>query len=673
MLFLLSLATLVSMLLVNLTGLTLAGARFVPNYLLAKVVSPILLCLAGFWLEHFIGLGGLGWVGALATPFFAWFTWRERRVLRSHWATELLFLAGFFYAFLWGFCFPNIDGQSEKLTDLTLISNYLGGSRLPPLDHWLPPYRFDIYYGFQYYSSALLGRVMQLDPGTTYRLSLCVIVALTVTAAGGAIYLLSERRWRFLLPLAALVFGGTGASWLIPFVGKPVAISDSMRFIGGFAIPGKATTELGKWLVAVSGIPAKDALQLPAETFGYLIYLGDHHPPMSGFLLLALGLLAIAIMETESDLRIAPAILGLTIPLIVVADAWNLPLQVLVVAGWVGWRCLRRLPVPWMPLAAGAGGGLFLTYPFLASFAWHSLDYGVRLRLVPGPEHTPPLLGLILFSPFLLLLGVTLCGKKRDGGATWWCLFWIGLLLLSEIFYADDIYGGAFNRFNSTLKWWPAIMAGILITVAPLALRARGWLSRWGGAFALLVLCQFAVPLGTFLLKTPKPYIGRINGAAWIQADLAEKPILEYLKLQPKGIVLQRLEADSFTPAPALVIFSGQAAFLGWPGHENLWRGYRADIDIRSAEVKQFYLGKLPDSASWLLDNKIDHVLWLKTEAALPPGAYDSIDARIQNVFFWREYYRAGEFRVGIWSRRASGSTHAAAATQIDGQQTEAK
>jgi uncharacterized membrane protein len=655
MLALLSLTILIFMLLVNLTGLTLVVRRVVPNYLLAKVVAPVLLCLAGFWLEHSVGLGGLPVVRTLATVFFLWLVWNERQTLRAHWATELLFLAGFFYPLLWGFCFPNIDGQSEKLTDLTFIGNYLSGSRLPPVDRWLPPYHFDVYYGFQYYSSALLGRVLQLGPGTTYRLSLCVIVALTITAAGGVVFLLGGRHKRGLLPLAALVLGGTGASWLVPFMGNNIVLSDGMRFIGGFAIPEKATTGLGKWLVGVSGVPAKDALQLPAETFGYLIYLGDHHPPMSGFLLLALALLAIVIAEKECELRVAPAIAALTIPLVVVSDAWNLPLQVLLVAGWIGWRCLRRVAVPWTALAAGAAGGLFFTYPFLSSFAWRSLDYGVRFRLVPGMEHTPPLLGLILFAPYLLLVGVTLVAEERDESALWWCLFWLGLLGLTEIFYVDDIYSGPFNRFNSTLKWWPAIMAGILITVGPLALRARSRINRWGGALAMLTLCAFAIPLGTHLVTTPKPHLGRIDGAAWIQADRAEKPLLEYLKLQPPGIVLQRLEADAFTPAPGLIVFSGQTAFLGWPAHENLWRGYRADIELRSAQVKQFYRGELPDSAAWLLENEIDHVLWLKTEAALPPGTCDKIEAQIREAYFWREYYRVGDFRVGVWSRRSHG------------------
>jgi hypothetical protein len=652
MLALLSLFALILLLFIHLTGLALVGRRLLPNYLLAKCASPVLLCLVLFCVEHFVGLGDLAWLELLTTPLFVWLIWRDRGVLRAHWATELLFLSGFSYALFWGFCFPDLGGQSEKLTDLTFIANYRSGAHLPPLDHWFPPERFDVYYGFQYYSSALLGRILQLDLGTTYRLSFCVIVALTITAAGGAAYLLGGRRRRSLLPLAALVFGGTGASLVVPFMVKSPLLSDGMRFIGGSAVPERVATGWGRWLLAVSHAPKEHGLQLPAETFGYLLQLGDHHPPMSGFLLLALALLCIAIVETESELRAAPAVAAATVPMIAVANAWNLPLQALLVAGWIVWRLLRRVTVPWTALAAGAGAGLLLVHPFLMGFAWRSIDYGVRFRLVPGAEHTPPLLGLILFAPFLLLLAAGAFAGRRTDGALAWCLFWTGLFIFTEVFYADDVYSGMYNRFNSTLKWWPWIMAGMVITVGPLVLQARHRFSRWVGAISLLLVTGFAVPLAQSALRTPKPHIGRIDGAAWIISDVAEKPIFEFLKRQPPCIVLQRLEADAFTPAPGLIIHSGQTAFLGWPAHERLWRGSRSDIQTRSAQVKQFYQGEMADSPAWLLENKIEHVLWLKTELGMPAGTFDKIDAQIHSTYLWREYYRAGDFRVGVWSRR---------------------
>jgi hypothetical protein len=66
----------------------------------------------------------------------------------------------------------------------------------------------------------------------------------------------------------------------------------------------------------------------------------------------------------------------------------------------------------------------------------------------------------------------------------------------------------------------------------------------------------------------------------------------------------------------------------------------------------------MADSADWLVQNQIAHVLWLKTEAKLPTGTFDRIDQQIRPAYFWREYYRVGDFRVGVWSRRLSVATN---------------
>jgi hypothetical protein len=162
----------------------------------------------------------------------------------------------------------------------------------------------------------------------------------------------------------------------------------------------------------------------------------------------------------------------------------------------------------------------------------------------------------------------------------------------------------------------------------------------------------FSVPLGRQFLREQKAHIWQLDGAGWIRDDAAEKPILEYLRQQPRSIVLQRMEAESFTPAPSLTLHAGHQVFLGWPGHENLWRANRTDIDQRKDQLNAFYRGELQDAASWLLENEIEHVLWLKTEGRMPAGAWERIDEAIRLQYVWREHYRAGDFRVGLWSRR---------------------
>jgi uncharacterized membrane protein len=214
------------------------------------------------------------------------------------------------------------------------------------------------------------------------------------------------------------------------------------------------------------------------------------------------------------------------------------------------------------------------------------------------------------------------------------------------------VYSGPYNRFNTTLKWWPWIQAGALLLAGSYGLKSSSRSCRYATFVVLIVVSLYGVDMVRALTKGNKVDFGRLDGAAWITDDKIEKAMLEFLKAEPPGIVLQRLEAGAFTPAPGIALFAGKQAFLGWPEHQKLWRGQRADIGIRDAQVKEFYAGEMTKSAEWLVQNRIAYVLWLKTEIKQPPGTFDRIDNQIRSAYFWREYYRAGDFRVGVWARK---------------------
>ena len=154
------------------------------------------------------------------------------------------------------------------------------------------------------------------------------------------------------------------------------------------------------------------------------------------------------------------------------------------------------------------------------------------------------------------------------------------------------------------------------------------------------------------MIRTPKPDLGNIRGDGWIRSDPAENSILELLAHEPPAIVLQRLEGAAYTPSPGLVIFSGQTPLLGWPAHEMLWRGGRAEVEERSSRIKLFYLGEMGNSAAWLRDHAVDHVLWLKSERELPEGTWAKIDGQLRGAFASQCHRAAGDAQVGVWSRR---------------------
>ncbi len=642
-----------ALILLNLTGLTILACRWwLRDYLLSKVVAPVVVCLGCFFLEHFHGLGTVAWLWPLTSFVSALLIWRNLDLLRKNWIIEAVQAAGFGYAFAWRFCLPNVDASSEKLADLAMISSYRPGTTLPPVDAWLPPYRFDVYYSFQHYASSLLGRIFSLEPGITYNLGFCVMISLTVTAAAGAAFLISKRRWAAALATFAFLLGGTGASIPVHLMMDHPSLHSSMRFIGGTATPERATTPVGQWLIKVSQVPAKDALELPLETFSYLASLGDYHPPLSGFLLLAIALLCVALIENEVETRWTQAVLAGSVPLTLVANSWSLPLQGLLLAAWVAYRLWRRQSPDWRLLTIGLAVTTGLVFPCLSRFALRAQDYSLMIRPVPASEHTPLLLGSIVLYPIVVLVLAQLAFGERRPAALWLCGFWIALLLFSEFLYVDDVYSGKFNRFNSTLKWWPWIYAGVLLSLGALNLVSKRKLCRYTTLAVLCVVSLYAGDLALHLIRVPKRDIGRLDGTAWVTSDGIERAILEFLKSRPPGVVLQRLDTGAFTYAPAITLFAGQTAFMGWPEHEKLWRGWRADIELRNREVQQFYRGDLSDPAGWLKVNQIDHVLWLKNDAKMPAGTFDRLNAQIGQDYYWREFYVAGDFHVGVWSRR---------------------
>ncbi len=635
----------VLLLLANLTGAALLLELWLSSWWLARAAAPLIAAFP-FFLEHFVGLGSLHWMWPAATIVsFAIISLRWR-VLAAHWRIECVYVSAFAYALAWRYAFPDIDASSEKLTDLTFISNYLGGGRLPPADRWLPPFRFDIYYSLQHYGAALMARIFAMPAGTAYNLAICVIAASTVTAAAGTAWLLTRRRGATMLLMAALIVGGTGVSPFIRLIMPAPPLYSSIRFMGGALAPENATRPLGRALIQASGAN-KDSLDLPVELFSYLIGLGDFHPPLGGYLVLALTLLSIARIESAEAAGPAFTILGAALPLTIAVNAWDLPLELFLAAGWLCFRVAERKKIEWKALGAGFACSVILLAPYLAGFLAHSLALHTPLRLVPRRLHTPLLPALLIFYPVFSIVALQLIFGERSRQSLAFCATFLALAAASELFFIDDVYSGKYERFNTVLKWWPWIYSATLLVIGALNLRSCSRICRAGTAAVLILICGFAGELAAAWWNPAKPHAGQLDGAAWLRDDAAGRAMLAFLSKQPPAIVLQRLPDRAYTAAPALAIFSGHAAFLGWPNHEDIWRGYPPQVDSRAAEIEKFYRAELPDSVRWLEHNAIRYIIWSAGESGL--NTFAALDARIRGEYSWRPFSEG----QGIWRRAA--------------------
>lgn len=643
----------IGVLLLNLAGLSLLVHRFCGSWLLARTAAPLAVAIP-FFAEHFWGFGSLGWLIPVTTAISVVQIFRRWPVFTAHRHIEFAFHAAFGYALAWRYSFPDIYASSEKITDLTFVANYMHGDRLPPVDRWLPPYPFDMYYSLQHYGAALLGRLLHAPPGAAYNLAFCVLVAAVATAGAGTAWLLVRRRGPAMLLAAGLLFGGTGVAPIIRLVNAHPPLYGSTRFIGRYLAPESATLPFGKWLLHADHSSGQATLDLPVELFSYLVALGDYHPPLGGYLLLMLGLLSIAWIETtqvpDRSRTAAHVILAATVPLSVACNTWDSPLQALLVGAYLIWRTLSRQPVDWRASAAGGVAATLLISPFLVRFVPQASHLHNALRLVPAGLHTPPVAGLFVFYPLLAVLALNLMCGERTKLSWFFCALWIALLAASEFLFVDDLYTGKFERFNTALKWWAWIYSGAILTVGAMNLRSRSRVCRWGTSAVLVLISAFAVELGGHLVLGRSPHAGQLDGSALLREDSTQRAILAFLQRQPPGIVLQRLPEYAYITAPSLAIFSGQTALLGWTGHENNWRGNPPAVNRRADEVAAFYAGDLPDAARWLEQNHVRFVLWLEDENRLPAGTFEKIDLQIRPRYAWNDYSAASGSRAGFWS-----------------------
>ena len=134
-------------------------------------------------------------MGLPLTALSLYVVWHERA--QFHEATfkadQIAFLCALLYGAVWRLSLPEIVEHNDRLTDFHLVSNYLRGERLPPLDYWLPYQRLDYYYTFQHYSAALLGRLFGLGPGASFNLAAILLAALVLALAWEFVSLLRVR------------------------------------------------------------------------------------------------------------------------------------------------------------------------------------------------------------------------------------------------------------------------------------------------------------------------------------------------------------------------------------------------------------------------------------------------------------------------------------------------
>ncbi len=665
---------------INVAGVTLLFSRWLPTYTLARSTGLLILGLVCFFLEHFVGFGqpyGLWLVTTIVSALLLY--WHRDRIQSEDFRrTEWVFGIALLYGLAWKWTFPVIYPSSERVTDLYFIGNYLTGATLPPPDHWLPPNRFDFYYGFQHYMAALMGRIFGLAPGLTYNFAFAFLMALSITLAWEFTGCFLRQPWKRWLLILTLVFGGTGATLFVHLghqntteTPQSLAIQandgmwSSARFIGLF--DQRLNTKLGQSLFPKNNDPKQEALELPLEDFGYQFFVGDYHPPLGGFFLLLLALTLIGVLETRfkevtighqrkksphercSEISNLQALLALTIPAMIAINTWTFPLQVALVTGWISWRYFSRLTPDWKALVTGGLAGFLLLYPFLAGFTSNAAPTPVKW--VTMQEHTPIRQFLAMHWALLLFAGIAIFQKQHRRLGLCFGLVFIGLLFISEMIFIDDPTDGRYQRTNTVMKWWGWIWTGGLLTLGTLLLSSQ---RRWPQTVAmttLLIINLYAFNIARYWIYSGKTSAGKLTADSIYTRDATVRDMFQYLAQAPYGVVLENCYGNAYTDSGIYAAFSAKPTVLGWPLHLVTWHGKSSQIWQLKEKIEQFYAGKLSSPVTWLLTHNVQYIIWNAKDGA-QANHWENIDKTISGTYRWIPFQPLNQPSVGLWVRQ---------------------
>jgi hypothetical protein len=555
------------------------------------------------------------------------------------------------YGLLWRLVTPEIAENNDRLSDFHLVSNYMLGERLPPLDHWLPYQKLDYYYTLQHYSAALLGRIFGLGPGLSFNLAAVILAALVLSLAWQLLTLLAVRPALKLLSIAALAIGGTGISPLFHIVTSPAAIGlhsfyQVSRFVGWF----ETSVASDAWRHLAGETPR--SVLLPIETFGFQYPLGGYHAVLSGFLLLFLALaIIVAIPQVSQPVRARlEVMLGLSVPLTICANAWVFPLQVALVAGWKAWDWLTSGRRDWLYLAAGAALGVLLLLAPLAGLG--SETRHLRPHIVPAEARVPLVQFLMTYWPLLLLAAlVPLAGLTRSL-AGFFAIFFLGALLLTEFLNIDDRgYSGDFLRFNPALKWWGWIFTGGIFTLSAYVLASSYRAARISAAVVLILISAYAVDIGRIFVAYAQGLSARLDGINVYGRDLGNRRMMQVLAEAPYGIVLEKLYDERPVDTGIYGSFALKPSLIGVPWILRVWKRDLTELPSLMGELNSFYAGGHPNAVRFLDDHNIRYVVWSVRESE-DTFTWEAIDKSISDTFRWMEFSERPDAHIGLWIRR---------------------
>ena len=176
----------------------------------------------------------------------------------------------------------------------------------------------------------------------------------------------------------------------------------------------------------------------------------------------------------------------------------------------------------------------------------------------------------------------------------------IGLVLIPELVYVQDIYSGDYKRANTMFKltYQAFIMFGITFGYILLRLLRFGTTKRQkkvaavGMLLFLLTVCyiQNAVNAWYGNIFKPSEYKG-MDATEFMETTMPDDDLaINWLNENVTGMpVVLEAPGDSYTDYERVSVMTGLPTILGWHTHEWLWKGDTSLLDARTSDIEKIY------------------------------------------------------------------------------------
>lgn len=220
-----------------------------------------------------------------------------------------------------------------------------------------------------------------------------------------------------------------------------------------------------------------------------------------------------------------------------------------------------------------------------------------------------------------------------------------GLLVLApEFVFIRDNFGNRMNTifkfyFQAWLLWSLAAAFGVAVMLQNL----RGmWSYIYRTGLALILIMALAYPVLGLWTRTnhfSPAYGWTLDGAAYLDRDNpGDAAAIRWLRSAPDGVIAEATQPYvSYQYFARISTFTGLPAVIGWPGHEDQWRGDYTPQGSRVDDIRLLYETKDWAAAKTILDRYNVRYVYI--------GLLEHITYRVNEIKFQNnlaQVYQAG-------------------------------